>query len=85
MELGDDYLLLGPKDISPHPLSHAEQMALDGFFGNLDVNQTSVYRWGRLKIPTEQVARSHWKEIERCSDMARMDRNIKVHMLICLW
>ena len=38
MELGDNYLLLGPKDISPHPLSHAEQTALDGFLGNLDVD-----------------------------------------------
>ena len=85
MELGDDYLLLGPKDISPHPLSCAEQAALDGFFGNLDVDRTSVYRWGCLKIPTEQVARSRWKEIEHCSDMAHMDRNIKVRTLICLW
>ena len=78
MDLGDDYLLLGPKDVSPHPLSHAEQTALGNFFGNLDIDRESVYRWGRLKIPTEQIARSRWKETERCSDMARMDRNIKV-------
>ena len=70
MELGDDYLLLGPKDVSPHGLSLPQQAALNDFFGDLDVDRRSVYRWGRLRIPTEQTARSHWKELERCSDMA---------------
>ena len=82
MDLGDDYLLLGPKDVSPHPLSHTEQTALGDFFGNLDIDQESVYRWGCLKIPTEQIARSRWKETEWCSDMACMDHNIKVRTSI---
>jgi len=82
MELGDNYILLGPKDISPYRLSPPERTALDQFFGNLDVDRQSVYRWGRLRIPTEQTARSRWKELERCSDMARADRIIKVRDLI---
>jgi hypothetical protein len=80
MDLGDGYLLLGPKDItSPYLLSPPEQAALDAFFCNFpDVDKRSAYRWGRLKIPDGQIARSRWKETECCSDMARTDRNIKV-------
>jgi len=83
IDLGDGYLLLGPKDDSePHYLSPTDKAALTAFCsGRQDTettDQRSVYRWGRLKLPTEQVARSRWKELERCSDMARTDRNIKV-------
>ena len=80
--LGNGYLLLGPKDTGPHLLLPAEQVAITGFFSGYpdaeDINRQTVYRWGRLRIPTEQVARSRWKELERCSDMARTDRNVKV-------
>ena len=82
MKLGDGYLLLGPKDISPYEPSAPEQMALDRFFNDFDLDRQPVYRWGRLKIPTEQIARFRWKEMERCSDMSRTDRNIKVRILI---
>ena len=81
-DLGDDYLLLGPKDTSLYQTSPAEQAALETFFSGHpdaeDIDRQSVYRWGRLKIPTEQIARSRWKEMELCSDMARTDRNVKV-------
>jgi hypothetical protein len=86
LNLGDGYLLLRPRDTSPHNLSPSEQTAIDGFFLNHpdveDNTQQTVYRWGRLKTPTEQIARSRWKELERCSDMARTDRNIKVCLLV---
>ena len=82
VDLGDGYLLLGPKDTSPYHVSPTEQRALDGFFSGQpdakDIDRQTVYRRGRLKIPTEQTTRSRWKELERCSDMARTDRNIKV-------
>ena len=81
-DLGDEYLLLGPKDTSSYNPSPSEQTALDNFFSrhtdNEDADHESFYRWGRLKVPTEQIARSWWKEMDRCSDMARMDRNVKV-------
>ena len=84
-DLGDGYLLLGPKDTKGYKLSHEEQdvinMFLSNYLDNGDDAQT-VYRWGRLKIPTDQIARSRWKELERCSDMARTDRNIKVRHAI---
>ena len=73
-DLGNGYLLLGPKDTTLYHVSPAEQTTLDDFFsgqpGAEDIDQQTVYRWGRLKLPTEQVARSRWKELERCSDMA---------------
>ena len=82
MDLGDGYLLLGPKDTTLYCVSPVEQTALDGFFssqpGADNINQQAIYRWGRLRVPTGQIARSRWKELERCSDMARTDRNIKV-------
>ena len=84
VDLGDGYLLLGPKeDSGPYCVLPVEETALDAFFSDLQdaggVDRRSVYRWGRLKLPTEQIARSRWKEIERCSDMARTDRNVKVN------
>ena len=87
IDLGDGYLLLGPKeDAGPHYISPTEKAALDTFCSSHqdveNVDQSSLYRWGRLKLPTEQIARSRWKELERCSDMARTDRNIKVRDLI---
>ena len=87
IDLGDRYLLLGPKeDVGPHYISPREGAALDTFCSSHpdseNVDCRSVYRWGRLKLPTEQVARSRWKEVERCSDMARTDRNVKVRILI---
>jgi hypothetical protein len=63
MELGDGYLPLGPKDVSPHQLSPSEQTTLEDFVLDLrDLDQPSVYRYGRLGIPTGQIARSRWKE-----------------------
>src|SRR5258708_30943730 len=65
-DLGDGYLLLGPKDTSPYEVSHKEQDAINVFFPTYldDNNRDAVYRWGHLKIPTEQIARSRFKELE---------------------
>jgi len=87
IDLGDGYLLLGPKeDSGPHYINTTEETALDTFCsGRQDsegVDRKSVYRWGRLKLPTEQIARSGWKELDRCSDMARTDRNVRVQDVI---
>jgi hypothetical protein len=83
-DLGDGYMLLGPKDTDPHHISPPEQTAFNDFFRDQSENdqESTLFRWGRLQIPTTQIARSRMKEIERCSDMARTDRNVKVHELI---
>jgi hypothetical protein len=82
LDLKDGYLLLTPKDSTPYEIPRNEQDALSAYFNNRDIDVRTVYRWGRLKIPTEQVARSRWKELERCTNMARTDRNIKVRIAI---
>ena len=82
IDIGDGYLLLRPTEESLHHVTSKEEEALDAFCSSRQdsegVDRGSVYRWGRLKLPTDQVARSTWKELERCSDMARTDRNVKV-------
>ena len=68
LNLGQGYILLGPKDTKPYSLSPDEQATLSTFFANLPnpdyIQRRSVYRWGRLQLPTGQVARSHWKEVD---------------------
>lgn len=75
VDLGEGYLLLGPKDSVPHHTTPIEEEALNTFYSGSqdseDVTRKSVYRWGRLKLPTEQIARSRWKELERCSDIGK--------------
>ena len=82
IDMGEGYLLLGPKDSEQHHITPGEEEALNAFLSvhqdSEDVDRKSVCRWGRAKLPTEQIARSRWKELERCSDMARTDRNVKV-------
>ena len=85
IDIGDGYILLGPKDTKPHYLSDAEQDALDSFYSGLgSINsRRSIYRWSRLQTPTGQPARSYWKEVERSrTTAARTDRNVKVRDLI---
>ena len=80
-QLGDGYVLLGPKDTDAYHLSPDERTAFDAFFGysrNDHINTDLVCRWGDLKLPTEQIARSQWKELKQCSDMMQTDRNVKV-------
>ena len=85
INIGRGYILLGPKDERSYELSNAEQTALGNFYSSLSdprsVPPRSIYRWGRLQIPTEQVARSYWKEVDRSSKTARTDRNLKVREL----
>jgi hypothetical protein len=83
-DLGDGYLLLSPKDTDPHHISPPERTAFEDFFRDQSENdqQSILFRWGRLQIPTTQIARSTWKEMDRCSDMTRTDRNVKVREII---
>jgi hypothetical protein len=84
IDLGDGYILLGPKDAKAYRLSLVEQNALAAFYSSLPnpsaVPRRSIYRWARLKIPAGQIARSYWKEVVRTSKAARSDRNLKVRI-----
>ena len=80
-QLGDGYVLLGPKDTDTYHLSPDKRTAFNDFFGysgNDRIDTDPVCRWGHLKIPTKQITRSWWKELEQCSDMMQTDRNVKV-------
>ena len=82
IDLGDGYLLLWPKDHKPYRLSPAEWDALTTFYSGLpngSIAKRSVCRWGRLRIPNGQTARSYWKEVIRVPRSARTDRMLKVH------
>ena len=82
--LGDGFLLLGPKDTTVYAFSQREREAFDTFFPIREdgdgLDSHPIYRWGRLRISTNQVARSSFKKLEQCSDMARTDRNVKVQI-----
>ena len=57
IDIGDGYLLLGPKDVKHYHLSDAEQQALAIFYSKLGtVPRRSIYQWARLQIPGGQVA-----------------------------
>lgn len=81
-DFGDGYQLLRPMDTVLYYLTDAEKMALDTFCSGQpdseDVEQQSLYRWARLKLPFDQIARSRLKEVSRCTDMSRTDRHVKV-------
>ena len=79
LDIGAGYTLLSPTDAQAYLLLDAENNALNSFYSDPGpIRRRSVYRWGRLRIPTGQVARSYWKEVIRTSDGARTDRNVKV-------
>ena len=88
LNLGEGYILLRPKDAEPYQLSGDEKDAISTFYTTPPnpehAQRRTVYRWGRLQIPTGQVARSRWKEVDRSSKLARTDRNVKVRDLISL-
>ena len=69
LDLGQGYILLFPKDTTPYFLSPVEQAAISEFYANLptpeNIQKISIYRWGRLQIPTRQVTHSRWKEVDR--------------------
>ena len=68
INLGNGYILLRPADESgPYYLSHKEEafdIFCSGHQESEGIDRRSVYRWGRLKLPTAQIARLVWKELE---------------------
>jgi hypothetical protein len=81
IDISNGFLLLGPKNEGPYRLSEVEHEAIRKFYSLLQdynsVTPTSVYQWGRLRIPAEQVAQSYWKEVDRSDGTARTNWNLK--------
>jgi hypothetical protein len=81
IDIGAGYILLGSTDTQPYELPVGEKTALNKFYSGIPDSGSApgyIYRRGRLQIPTEQIARSYWKEVVRSSRTARTDRNLKV-------
>ena len=86
IDIGGNFLLLGPKDEKPYKFSNNEHTAVVNFYSGLadpeHIPPKAIYRWGRLRIANEQIARSYWKEVLRTSDSKRTDRNLKVREVL---
>ncbi|KAI0682956.1 hypothetical protein C8T65DRAFT_595700 [Cerioporus squamosus] len=70
IDLGDGYALLRARDRVERGVTEAEEQAVRAFlsqqFGFDNPTWTPIVRrWARLAIPTGQVARSAWKEVDR--------------------
>lgn len=70
---GDGYIFLTPRQQRPEKLFGNEKAAVEGDFG------ISVLRkWGRVRLPNGQIARSMFSERKRMSPHIRITRNVKV-------
>lgn len=74
-DLGNGYVFLRPRDQRAVIFSEQESDAV-----NLVTQFTKRRRWGRLRLPTGQVARSAYAEDKRTSENKRVSRNIKVFL-----
>jgi hypothetical protein len=75
-DLGNGYVFLRPRDQQAVIFSEKESDAV-----NLVTQFTKRRRWGRLQLPTGQVARSVYAEDKRTSENKRVSRNIKVFLI----
>lgn len=72
-DLGRGFVLLRPRD---RYLATIHGPAGDTIFQAVDTSK--VRRWGRLRLPNGQVARSLWCESKRDVNKVRVTRNVKV-------
>jgi hypothetical protein len=79
IDLSDGYVLLQRRDTIARPLLPTENLALVAYLGaQLGTgSQISAIRWGWLRLPNGQIARSLWVE-SKPLERLRMARNIKV-------
>ncbi|KAF8573842.1 hypothetical protein K439DRAFT_1649909 [Ramaria rubella] len=71
MNLGEGYSLLRPWDKYGHTIEGGEAQAIQAYIHTAradlgivyeNVQIIKLFHWGRLKLPTEQIARSYWRE-----------------------
>jgi hypothetical protein len=89
VELGDGYFLLNPTARSPMKMTDAEKKAFllyargkePGYLvGDKGIQ---VLRKGRIRLPTQQIGRTAWKEHQKSSDAPlRISRMVKVRPLL---
>ncbi len=79
LNTGRGYIFLHPRDRRAICLSGAVSETIQNIIGR-DI----VSRWGRLRLPNGQVARSRYKEDKSTRLTQRVSRNVKVNFLLCL-
>lgn len=72
-DLGNGYVVLRPRDRFPTEISEPAANILLRM-----VNLSKIRRWGRVRLPNGQVARSLWSEKRRTGSQIRVSRNVKV-------
>jgi hypothetical protein len=75
-DLGDGYVLLRPRDKNTVKIPDAVAEILREDCNTM--NATKIRRWGRLRLPNGQIARSLWSEQRRTGQKIRVSRNVKV-------
>jgi hypothetical protein len=76
MDLGHGYVLLRPRDKNVFTATGSQEEKLYDTIG-----RSTIKRWGRLRLPNGQVARSVYKENKSTLLNQRVSRNVKVGML----
>ncbi|RXW16092.1 hypothetical protein EST38_g9763 [Candolleomyces aberdarensis] len=84
-DYGDGYILLGPTERGKKLMTLLEADAFITFAHSLDPNwstrgaRISCCRRGRLRLPTRQIARTKWKELDKSEDAPlRISRMVKI-------
>lgn len=75
-DLGKGYALLQPRDRNPTTIAEAAGEILSA-----RIHTSRIRRWGRLRLPNGQVARSLWCE-DRHASKIRVTRNVKVCLTV---
>ena len=71
--LGNGYIMLRPRDKYPAQIPEPAADVL-----SRAANLSKIRRWGRVRLPNGQVARSLWCEKRRTGPKIRVSRNVKV-------
>ncbi|KAH8987683.1 hypothetical protein EDB86DRAFT_2808718 [Lactarius hatsudake] len=74
-DLGEGRVLLRPRDRFATSISGPGGNVLFQLF-----NTSKIRRWGRLRLPNGQVARSLWCESKRACSKVRVTRNVKIEL-----
>ncbi|KAF8344790.1 hypothetical protein F5887DRAFT_842424, partial [Amanita rubescens] len=84
IELRNGYVLLRARDKKPYQISDNNELAaIQSFFTQRRMPiPDSIVRWARLRLPTGDIVRCAWKEIENKN--TRNSRNVQVNNnLLC--
>ncbi|KAF6757354.1 hypothetical protein DFP72DRAFT_808974 [Ephemerocybe angulata] len=85
IDFGDGYLLMAPKG-TISTMDASELQAFAAFLRTTgqdsELQEVRTAPWARLLLPTGQIARTAWKELEKSEDKPlRISRMIKVKCL----